>query len=301
MAITNTVKSDIIRDSVLVNDAGMITIKRVYVVYGMDPADKFILDSALKAPGIPAYGALHPIHTKAYAKTFTSNPIIDGKYAFNTAAEVTVTYVNRQPGLTPVSIEFSSAIRQYDCDTDNEGNMIYSNWKGAKEPNDPYTPSRLSGQLIPQRGVVPKTVIDDIITLSSWFLVTGPAYLSYPTGIEAFKNKYMGKVSDAPFRGKHKHVWMVADVYGKTEDFGKSYQFSIKLEARNGGGSTEFPDGWDEWVYFRQYNGEIPRDAKKDFANPENSNGVRKITNNYLEADFSQIVPDMIELSARGV
>ena len=284
----NKVKADLIRDSGVIVDAGMITIRRAYAIYNM-PQTTNLLTDALTVAGIPQHGDPHPVYPKAYAKTFQVLPLIEGKSESRTAVEVIVTYINR-----PIVIQFGSALRQIETDTDRTGKMIYASWSGARDP-DTFTNNaqRVKGQLTKQRAIAPKLVRDDIITFSSWFLVKNAGDYTYPTPIETLKEKYMGKVNSKTFRGKDKRVWMCIDVSATTDDFGKSYHFDVKLQARNGLGRKDNQDGWSEWVYYRMANGEVPKNAFKDFDNEQNSDGVRKIDNIYEEIDFLDIQTDI--------
>jgi hypothetical protein len=294
MSSNITVKSDLIRDSGLSFDKGVVNIRRVFVVSGLDPTRTDHYSVALSAPNIPTYGQSHPNYPFAQAKTFEVSPIISNGLANNTAVEVVVTYNSQMEGVS-FSIDFGSTLSQVMTDTDREGDEIYVWWSARKEkkggiPGTPYGGELVS---IPQRAEVPKMVRHDTIRYTIW-LINVKNTLEYPTPIELLKEKYLGKVNSTPFRGGVPHDWMVTICDGSTQDFGKSYIITLEIERRPVPNTFYFdppPGGWDEWAWYTTESDGIAYGVSKDV-----EDGVKLIRNLYDEVDFHQIPADLTTL-----
>lgn len=291
--ITPTVKANLIKDSGQVLDKGVLTIRRVYAIYGIDPAEIDPYNVAANATGLPFYGQSHPNHPFAQAKIFEFSPFQGKGVQSSTAIQCIVTYNNQMAGVS-FSVEFGSTLSQIDTDTDRDGNEIFVTWSARKEdsPANGVYPAGYTSTLIPQRAKVPKFVRHDTLKFQVW-LINPKNSFDYPTPIELLKEKYLGKVNKTNYRGGIPHDWMITICDGVTQDYGKSYIITMEMERRPVPVMKDGPiaGGWDEWAWYTVEDGGIAYGVSK-----KNQDGVKLINNIYNEVEFSDIPADFIAL-----
>lgn len=267
------VYSDQIGDASIHTGPGLAEITRVYTVTGL--SGKTIMEQARFAAGVPQYGEGDKVYPYLIALDHHVAPIMgdNGKWV-HTAAKVIVTFKGILPGQQgggETFVSFGSTSQQTQTDQDRDGKMlqVFHDSRPGK----------------PQRGVAPKHVKGKIIVFRKRIYIKGTGnLLTYPTPVETLQGKYDGKVNKSAFRGAAPHEWM-ATVSGDTDSLGRAYDLSITLERRAA------PDSWDEWIYFKLPNGEIPANVDKPSAN-----GAKLCKDNYAEAEFSEITNDLNNL-----
>lgn len=285
MAKDISVKSDLIRDSGLEAQPGLTRIKRSYVVENISGTAS-VLEAALVAPGVPRYGESHPDNKLAIARSFEVKPIRsdsgNGLY-FNQSAQVIVTYENLQPDGTSIfpNVRFGSTLQQVTTDTvidptSGKEKPVWVYWSGGPK----------------QRAEVPKFVRMPFIELTKYVIVKGDKTLlemNYPTPIEELQERYHGKVNSSTFRGGKAHEWCCTQFDADTQDWGKSYMITVRVERKPA------PDTWDAWAWYKLPNGDVPANANKS-----KEDGVRRITGLHGEADFNNLGTDLSKLSTIG-